>query len=385
VKLLKKQHKIIIAVVHGLLLFTALWLLSNSSYTSGTDEAVMKKVASISSKLYAGNAAYDHNLVFINVSRDLKLVPDLFEYGEIAITDRNKLAQFFRLLANNGNRHHFVICDIFFEFPDDDDTALLPAAKRCTKLLFPFHIQDDSILKPCIDVSTALSDYKTSTGNFSKFKLVYKDSVKTTPMALLEQIDKKHYPASFLDFKSIFPRFYVTSADISVNRKYPYYNLGEMLMLSETDSFYHKFLENKFIVIGNFETDIHNSAVGSIPGPLILLNTYLSVRNRGSISWWWALFMIISLAGLSYLLFFGKVKPPVVYKHPWLDLLLQVFVNSYISFFGICLLLAVLSELIFSVQTSFSLLLTYLLTVNFFMEFYKRHYKKPDTDKLAKK
>ena len=150
-------------------------------------------------------------------------------------------------------------------------------------------------------------------------------------------------------------------------------------MLSEADSFYYKFLENKFIVIGNYDTDVHNSAVDKIPGPLILLNTYLSIRNRQPVSWWWALFMIAGLSAISYLLFFKKVKPPIMFKNPLLDFIMQVFINNYISFFGICLLLAVLSELIFSVQTSFSVLLTYLLVVNFFKEFYKRHYKR-DTE-----
>jgi len=92
--------------------------------------------------------------------------------------------------------------------------------------------------------------------------------------------------------------------------------------------------------------------------------------------------MIAGLTAVSYLLFFKKVKAPVIYNHPWLDLLMQLFVNDYISFFGICLLLAVLSELIFSVQMSFSVLLSYLFVVSFFKEFYNRHYKKEEEKTL---
>ncbi len=373
---LKKHYKIIVATVHGILLFIGLWQLSNSSYTFSVDQGIMKKVNDAVNKFYGSNAHYDHDFVFVNVSRDLKLVSDPAEYGEMAITDRARLAQFFGILANKGNKHHFVMCDIFLEYPADDDSALLTETKRCTKLLFPYHLSGDRIQKPCIEVPTALSDYVTNTGGFSKFKLVYQDTLKTTPLVLLEEIDKKTYQPAYLDFKSIFPRFYINSSQLFETKKYPYFNLGELLMLSEADSFYHQFLENKFIVIGNFETDVHGSVASSMPGPLILLNTYLSIRNRGSVSWWWALFMIAGLAGLSYLFFFKKVKAPVIYKHPWLDLLMQLFVNDYISFFGICLLLAVLSELIFSVQMSFSVLLSYLVIVSFFREFYNRHYKK---------
>ena len=383
-KFLKQYYKIIVAVLHGIFLFIVLWQVSNSSYTSGIDEELMKKVNSISNKLFGSNAHYDHDFVFVNVSRDLKLVSDPSEYGETAITDRSKLAQLFKILADNGNKHHYALCDIFLEFANEDDTALLAQTNRCTKLIFPYHFTGDTMQKPCLPVHTALSDFVTNTDGFSKFKLIYHDSIKTTPMALLEEIDHKKYPASYLDFKSVFPKYYIQSAQLFETRQYPYFNLGELLMLSEADSFYHKFLENKFIVIGNYDTDVHSSAVDKIPGPLILLNTYLSIRNRAHVSWWWALFMIAGLSAVSYLLFFKKVKVPVIYKHPSLDLLMQLFVNDYISFFGICLLLAVLSELIFSVQMSFSVLLTYLFVVSFFREFYKRHYKKEEVQTSSK-
>jgi len=375
-KFLKQYYKIIVVLLHAVVLFVVLWQISNSSYTSKVDEELSKKVNATSNRLFGSNTHYDHDFVFVNVSRDIKLISDPAEYGEIAITDRSKLAQLFKILADNGNKHHFVLCDIFPEFPDDDDSALLAASRRCTKLLFPYHRSGDSIIKPCVDVPAALSDFITNTGDFSKFKLLYNDSIKTTPVALLEQIDKKKYPRSYLDFKSVFPKYYIQPAQLFETKKYPYYNLGELLLLSEADSFYHTFLEDKFIVIGNYDTDVQNSAVGKIPGPLILLNSYLSIRNRGAISWWWALFMIAGLSGISYLLFFKKVKAPAIHKYAWLDLVMQLFVNEYISFFGICLLLAVLSEFIFSVQVSFSVLLSYLFTVNFFKEFYKRHYKK---------
>ena len=375
-KFLKTHYKIIIAILHGILLFIVLWNLSNSAFTSVIDEGILKQVSPVRNSLFGSSPRYDHDFVFINISRDPKLVSDPSEYGEIALTDRSKLAQFFKILADNGNRHHYALCDIFLEYATDDDTALSVQVKRCKKLLFPYHITADTIEKPCVEVNSALSDFVTYTGNFSKFRLTYRDSLKTIPLVMLEDIDKKKYPASFLDFKSIFPRYYIRPEHLFETKKYPYYNLGELLMLSEVDSFYHNFLEGKFIVICNFESDVHNSPVGKIPGPLILVNTYLTIRNRTHVSWWWAFFMTAGLSYVSYLLFFGKVKPPDIRKHPWMDFFLQVFVNKYFSFFGICLLLAVISELIFSVPASFSLLLLYLLAVNFFREFYKKHYKK---------
>ncbi len=374
-KFLKRHVKFFVSVLHGIFLFIALWLITNSSYTSAADEGILNKVNSLETSLFKNSARIDQDFVFINVSRDQKLVSDPAEYGEIAITDRKKLARFFKILADNGNAHTYVMCDIFFENPDEDDSLLTAETRRCQKLLFPCHITADTLQKPCIDVPVALSDFVTYTGNFSKFKLQYNHNIQTTPLALLEKIDKKKYPVSFLSFRSIFPQYYIEGPDILTDKKYPYYNLGELLMLADVDSFYTNFLKNRFIVIGNFDTDVHLSAVGKIAGPLILLNTYLTLHNNNYVSWWWALFMITGLSFISYILFYKKIKPPEVSKHVWLDFILQMFINKYISFSGICLLLVILSSFIFSVQLNISILLSYLLLFNFTMEFYKKHKK----------
>lgn len=375
-KFFAPRFRVLISIVHGTLLFIALWFINNSSYSSAVDEGVLKQVNALERRLFKNKIHNAHDFVFINVSKDIKLVNDPVEYGEIPVTDRSKLAAFFKILADNDNKHHYALCDIFLEYPTDDDSALLAQTQRCDKLLFPFHITADSIQQPALKVNTALSDFVTYTGNFSKFKLLYRDSIKTTPLVLLEQLDKKKYPSSFLDFSSIFPRYYIRPSQLFSTQEYPYYNLGELLMLAETDSFYHHFLYNKFIVIGNFDTDVHESTIGSIPGPLILLNTYLTLSNNKPVSWWWVLFMVAGLSYISYTLFFGKIKAPQFDKHPWVDLLMQIFINEYFSFSGICLGLVLLSSFIFSVQTNIFPLLMYLLIVHFFHKFYIKHFKK---------
>ena len=373
----KKYYKILVAMLHGIGLFIVLWLVSHSSYSSALDEGLLGQIAKLEKLLLSSKLPGEQQFIFVNVSRDIKLVNDPADYGSISITDRDKLIQFFKLLADKGNHHRFVLSDIFFEYPSDEDSSLLVQAKRCSNLLFPYHLPSGKKQEPCINVNTALSDFVSYTGNFSKFRLVYDDSILTTPVAILNKLDHKKYPASCLDFKSIFPRYYISPSELGDATKYPVYNLGELLMLSEADSFYHQFLENRFIVVGNYDTDVHNSPVGKIPGPLILLNTYLTIRNSRPIGWWWAIFMVVGLSGVSYLLLFGKLKAPESKKHPWLDLLLKIFINKYFSFSGLFLLLVLLSGLLFSVRPNISLVLMYVLTFNFFKEFYLKHFKRP--------
>ena len=107
-KFLKKQYKIIFATIHGVLFFIILWLLSNSSYTSRVDEEIMKKVNAVGNKIAGSNTHYEHDFVFVNVSRDIKLVSDPAEYGETPITDRSKLARCIAIarLAHNPKTLH---------------------------------------------------------------------------------------------------------------------------------------------------------------------------------------------------------------------------------------------------------------------------------------
>lgn len=373
---MKQNIKILIAFLHGILLLLGLWFITNSSFTSRADEAILDKINTFKQSINGNQLHYDHDFIFINVSRDQKLLPDPMDYGDVSITDRNKLAQFFKILADNGNQHYFTLCDIFFEHSTDDDTVLVKQIHRCTKQLFPYHINEDNIQKPVIEVPLGLSTFVTYTGNFSKFRLVYNDSLKTTPLILLNTLDKKNYHDGFPNFQTVLPQYYIQLPDLISKKKYPYFNLGELLLLSETDSFYYEFLKGRFIVIGNFDTDIHYSPAGKIAGPLILVNLYLTLRNGDGVSWWWILFMTVSLSGISYLLFFKKIKAPEIKKYLWADMLMQLFVNKYISFSGICLLVIICSAFIFNVQPNISPLLLYLLIVNFFINFYNKNYKK---------
>jgi len=225
---LKEKYKIIIAFIHGALLFTGLWLITNSTYTSGADETILKQINIIQQKIFGNHLAYPHNFVFINVSKDQKLIPDPIEYGDIAITDREKLAAFLKILADNNNQHYATLCDILLDYETEQDTLLAREAKRCTKIWFPYHIQGDSVIKPCIDVPIGLSYYITNTHNFSKFQITQRDSLKTTPLVLLENLDRKNYPSKFPYFQSVFPRYYIQSPDLFTKKTYPYFNLGEM-------------------------------------------------------------------------------------------------------------------------------------------------------------
>lgn len=371
----KRNKRILVSLVNGIGLFICLWYINNSSYTTFTDEDALTKVNNIEQYIYSNKwLKKNYNFVFIDVSRDLDLMNDPVQGGQITITDRKKLTSFFQLLADNHNLHRFVLCDLFFEFPTNDDSALLYQINRCTHLLFPSHLENNLLIKPCIPVNTAIANYETYSGRFAKFQLLYKDSIETIPVKMMHELNgaKKQV---LQQLNTISPCYFITAKQLQ-NHQYPFFQLGDLLESSNLiPDFYNKFLKNKFVIIGNFETDVHETPVGKTPGTLILLDVYLTLVAHKNISWLWVLFMIASLSCCSYLVFYKKVQP-IDHKHPVVDLVLQLLINDYISYFGICLLMVIISELLFSTQIVISPILVYFICINFIVKFLHKHYLK---------
>lgn len=374
---MKKQNKILISSAHGLLLFFLLWIINNTSYSTSVDEALLKKIFIVENLILPQKAKVSQNFVFINVSKDLKLIEDPKEYGSIAITDRNKLANFFKILSDNNNKHQFILCDIFFEYPAAEDSFLTQQISRCKNVLFPYHLTRGAIQKPAIKVPSALADYETYNGKFSKFRIVYKDSLKTIPLVLYEKLYKP-FNLTYKNLHAFSPRYYIRPVDLLNSKSYPYFNLGELLTIASIDkSFYNDYIKNKFIVIGNFETDVHITPIGKVFGSLILINTYLSIKNgRTELSWGWFFFMILSLSITSYLLFFVEIKSPDIKISPYIDFVIHHILNNIFSFLFICTIIVFLSEFLFSITVTISPLFFYLVYMSWAIKFYNENIKK---------
>jgi len=300
-----------------ILLFGVFIFYNNSSFVLSGEEAVTTKIDVLDEMILPGKFKAPYNFIFINVSKDLELVKDE-NGGDIAITDRNKLASLLKILADS-NRHQYLLCDIIFDIPSPSDSFFTQSISNLQRAVFPKHLEDTVSTASLFPLPQAVADYHTNTGKFSKFRLIYHDTEKTIPVTLHEQLQKVRYKSRFgtvfcnnsICLQTIAPRYYIRPYQLTESKEYPYFNLGELLVLSNDASFYHRFLQNKFIVIGNFDTDVHDTPIGKMPGTLILLNTYLNLLNgRQLLSVWWfaTLFAVFFLINL-YMVH-GAVEPP---------------------------------------------------------------------------
>lgn len=367
----------------SIVLFFIFLFYNNGDFIFKAEESLLSKINTVKEKFIPIKYKAPNNFVFINVSKDLELVTD-DAGGDNVITNRAKLTSFFKLLSEKKD-YHYLLCDIIFDIPSDHDSALVNEIAKLNNAIFPMHLSDTGIVPSIFKVPSAIADYNTNTNKFSKFKLVYRDSLKTIPVMMHEQLQKVKYTSGFATLSSnnkfcllsISPRYYIQQNQLEVTREYPFFNLGELLMLSSVDStFYGRFLKNKFIVIGNFDTDIHVTPAGKMAGVLILINTYLSLLNgRHQPGFWWALTVFIFIFFINLFLLYRDVEPETHKKKEkwWVSLLKYAFIELF-SEISICVVIAIVSEFVFHIRAQTVVIFLYIASVNFILKYY-RHEK----------
>lgn len=283
------------SILHALFLVAVtLWLLQKN-YTYGDEKFVIRWSSIIKKMVFKIDDKPPRNdLLFINTSYDNMLIDRLdadgFSVGNQVITDREKLAKLFEIMKSNNSNHKYVICDVFFQDPSPYDSILNQNITQVENIIIPYHIGlDNGIQKPIFDVNKGFSDYNLIEDSFLKYSLVQNDSLLSLPLKMYMDMYKAEFkkkdiiscmngkPAFntvIIDFKV---RYYDIREDMSPE-SYPYVNLGEFMSLP--DSVIAKTIKDRIVIIGDSqERDMHQTLIGNMPGSIILLNVFLTLKE----------------------------------------------------------------------------------------------------------
>ena len=297
------------------------------------------------------------SIVYLDVSKDLQLVDDLdinsydgndsIDGGKLVITDRLKLALLFSCLNRHPGQYKAVICDIAFEDPSPYDSILSQELEKTQFAVFPA-VKSGAIFH----INYGSTEYFMNKGNFVKLPVFVNDSMKSLPVVMVESIKNKRYERwgeltlenGRFAFNTYLPEFYYRPGDILRNSKKGRRNcfyLGEMLKLP---NYFTEVLQNKYIVIGNFSEDRHRTFLGEFPGSLILFDSFLSLRNKSiAIRVSWLVILFLSYFLLTYrIVFHQALKFEDIQKRIKIKLA-EGFVKKYLSYFGIVILLNIIS------------------------------------------
>lgn len=336
------------------------------------------------------------DFMFIDVAYDKMLIDKLdtngFPMGKQPIVDRSKLARFFHILNSKPANQKFVICDIFFADPAQPDecvgdtispdVALKAELAKMKNVVLSYHFKNDkdSLDLPIfLDPPRGIADYTTTNNTFLKFNLIHRDTIKSSPLLMYEYLHKQqlkktswfHWLNGQRILKSFIVDFRIRNYDLFVSQNhYKVDNLDALLTLDAKDILAH--VKDRIIIVGDFQNDKHETIYGETVGPLILLNTYLALKNGDNvITPLFLVFLFVCFFGLSVMVFY----PSNLFEN-WLVATFEntqfKYAITFLSYMSLLIATSLLSFFVFNTHLSILLLTIYLYVLKNIMRFMYR-------------
>ena len=393
-----KKKVFLTSLVHGVFLTLLTFGVINAEYVHWDDGELVWANNMLKKVIFKVDEKVDPSeFIFINVCYDNMLIEkndkNGFLLGNQDITDRVKLAKFYKAINENPT-HKLILTDIRFEDVSKVDSILNREIIKVPRLLCSYHQSPGkkvSYDRPIFDVPLGLSDYSND-GDFLKFKFIRNDSVKTTPLEIFESITKtkvsfKHGLLNYDDgyflnncILDLRIRNYHIKQNNSVGDSSEfhakYVQLGDLLVMADIlgNSYVQNEVKDRIVVLGDFEDrDIHNSTVGNIPGPIILINGYLALKNKDNeITVGLIAYLTICYSLLSYFLFTsGSYNLENIFASiPWLSRF--KFILEFLGYFVFLFCLAFSCYMFFGIQYSVILITMYVKLVDWILDNYVR-------------
>src|SRR5579862_190993 len=328
-KILKpvRTSQVILSCISGLVVLVITLIYQNFDYTISAEDAFISKFSYWKFKIFSRIPKKNADFVFINTGRDLALVDDTASAGNIVISDREKLWRLLHFINAQATKPAFTVIDLQFYYPysisPHIDTliqqeldgnantliAILPRPGNLTEYMLPLY-----------RCKYGFSEYGTYGSGFNKFRIFNRENIHSIPVLLDEMLShsvyKDHGLFSTCDghlcMSDIWPSYYLNDQALENNQYLPYaqyYTLGDLLTgIRYSPGAFAKNLAGKIIMIGNFELDNHSTAIGVLPGSVIVADIYLSLLNQHHfVNYWFLVICWVVFSGLSWLSWFSKV------------------------------------------------------------------------------
>jgi hypothetical protein len=380
VRPLKKDRlKLALTAANALVLVVLTWWLQNSGRVRVDETVFFKWFAIVKHNVLKIDPKPERDsVVFVDVSKDLQLIDDTFpNYGNLAITDRDKLTTLFSALARHTGGYRYLLCDITFDYPSGSDSGLRAAMAHTTHWIASGPFGGADYRANLFGIHSGAINYDLVNKAFIKMQLFQQDTLPSLPVLMAEQLAGKRYQRrkgityenDHVAFNSVIPELYYRPYDLVRSGGAGKPNLFYLGDLITDDRFFDDYCRNKYIVLGDFSKDVHNTYLGPTPGPLILWNTFLTLKERSvAVSLLWLVMLYFLFFGIGYRII---VRPPDK-KGRLTDKvrirLIREMVATYLSYLGLLLLANLISYLIFGIFFSLLYLATYLLGLEVFIE-----------------
>ena len=282
-------------------------------YNTGPDMVVQKRVGAVRMLLPDGHKPASDEIIFIDVSKSRYLVPlDTDSTENDVIINRKYLAKLFTLLTANQNQVKYVLCDVHFDIPTPDDSVLIQSISGLEDKFLSIDVyKNDNLSKNLLDVRSATASIYLQKN--AVYKVPYFGNYGDTlaPFKMYTDLDKGNIRKNFLftwfsgkgiAFNNQINDYLLRCSDFT-DGVYVKIGLGELVSVLElSPEIFESYLKNRYVLIGDFENDIHNTYLNKQPGTLILFNAYWHLHhNRQILSVWYLIILYIFLHWIVWL------------------------------------------------------------------------------------
>ena len=267
--------------------------------------------------------------------------------GNVAVTDHSKLLKLLKFLQ--GKNYKYIILDIIFDdnIPQECDDSLRHLISQMPRLLIPTPEIENFKARSISDKYGEVSYYQ-SNHELTKYPY-FLDGKKSLPLKMYEELhghNVNEHSAPFFKWytddgvctSTIFLTYPfrppVPINDQMTSRDFVIHKLGKYL--EDSSGLDNLEIENKYILIGDYISDIHHTFVGDMSGTAILFNAYIAlVEGRHRISWSIILLIFTLLTVLSYWILsinpFEPKKSVTSCEQLWKESVRRLFVLFYLK------------------------------------------------------
>lgn len=275
----------------ALLLFS--YIITNVGFELSGESDLIRKTNNLKSVLVTEESAIPDSILFVNICYEKELVDvfdkDGFLKGRTAITNRNALYEFLKLLSVRDD-YKYILMDIFFneEYTTQVDSLLFSQICKMDKIVIPKLRSKKLANASALDEKAGYSDYTTSLfgEGFNKYELIVGNE-KSMVLAMYEDITGKSIVKKgpfYFDGLCLCNRTLFSKQQILFNSPYDkdgiknYYHLTQDILEDPEGSM--ALFKGKYIFVGDLEQDdMHNTVQGRLPGCVITANIFLALMN----------------------------------------------------------------------------------------------------------
>lgn len=288
-----------------LLVATFVWM--SLPYNNGLDMTIQKWIQIIKIGIFENKPKTDQ-IIFVNVAKSRYLLPANGDSTENdVVVNRRCLIQLFQAIVAHQNKVGYVLADVIFDTPSPDDSLLKQTIKSLGKkfLTIDTYSAKDSLQKNELNVRSATATVTLQSGSVYKmpFTGMFGDTLVPCKLYIDLQDARMSQNGLFtwfygkgIAFNSQINDLYLRANDFD-DGGYVKIGLGELVSLMKiSPQVFREYLQDRIILIGDFENDRHATYLNSQPGTLLLFDAYWHLKmNRQLLSVWYLFTLYIFL------------------------------------------------------------------------------------------